>query len=129
MARRVGERDAILVEIVGDRELAAEGVATARDVDLVDLVIAGLQQDRHAEAGIVDKFRDGDLVAEVRQADDEAVNDVALRPEMGGVAATVLARLHGAVLRRLDRQDGEATLSLSSCAMSCSARSPAPARR
>ena len=43
VARRVGERHAILIEIVGDRELAAEGVPAAGEVDLVDFVVAGLQ--------------------------------------------------------------------------------------
>ena len=81
VAGRVGERDAVLVEIVGDRELAAEGVAAAGDVDLVDLVVARLQQDRHVELRRVDELHDGDFVAEVRQADDQAVDRVALLRE------------------------------------------------
>ncbi len=54
--RRVGEADAVLIEIVGHRDLAAERVAAAVNVDLVDLVIAGLQQDRNAERGARDAF-------------------------------------------------------------------------
>ena len=49
VAGRVGEGDAVLVEVVGDRDLSAEGVAAAVDVDLVDLVVAGLDEHRHAE--------------------------------------------------------------------------------
>ena len=112
VAGRVGERDAVLVEIVGDRELAAEGVAAAGDVDLVDLVVARLQQDRHAELRLVDELHDRDFVAEVRQADDQAVDRVAISAEMRGVEAGVVARLHRAVLGRFDRQDGVADAEL-----------------
>ena len=105
VARRVGERHAVLIEVVGDRELAAEGVAAARDVDLVDFVVARLEQDRNAEPRLVDKLGNRDLVAEVRQADHETVDRIALLAKMRRVAPCVLARLHRAVLGRLDRQD------------------------
>ena len=112
VAGRVGERDAVLVEIVGDRELAAEGVAAAGDVDLVDLVIARLKQDRHVELRLADELHDRDFVAEVRQADDQAVDRVALLAKMRGVEAAVVARLHRAVLCRFDRQDAVADAEL-----------------
>ena len=105
VACRVGEGHAVLVEIVGDRELAAEGVPAALDVDLVDLVIARLKQDRHVEPRLVDEFGDRDLVAEIRQADHQPVDRIALLAKKRRVAARVLARLHRAVLRRIDRQD------------------------
>ena len=66
VAGRIGERNAVLVEIICDGELAAESVPAALDVDLVDFVIARLQEDRDAKARLVDEFGNRDLVAEVR---------------------------------------------------------------
>ena len=105
MAGRIGERHAILVEIVGHRKLTAERISPACNVDLVDFVVARLQQDRDAETRLVDEFGNRDLVAEVRQTNDQPVDHVALVAKMRGVETRVLSRLHGSVLRRLDRED------------------------
>ncbi len=112
VARRVGEGDVILIEVVGDRKFAAESVAAAGKVDLVDLIVAGLQQNRDAEPRLADKLHDRDFVAEIRQANDEAVDRFALGAEMFGVAPRVLARLHGAVFCRVERQDAESDAQL-----------------
>jgi hypothetical protein len=105
VACRIGEAHAVLVEVVGDRDLAAKRVTPAVNVDLVDLVIAGLKQDRNAEPRFVDKLGDRDFVPEIRQANDEPVNRVALLAKMSRIEARVLPRLHRAVLRRLERKD------------------------
>ena len=76
------KRDAILIEVVGDRKFAAKSVAAAVDVDFVDLVVARLKQDRNVEPRLVDEFQDRDLVAEIRQANDQAVDRVALLAKM-----------------------------------------------
>ena len=54
-----------LVEVVGDREFAAKRVTSAMDVDLVDLVIAGLKQDRNIQPRLGHKLGNCDLVAEI----------------------------------------------------------------
>ena len=118
MARCVGEGDTILVEIVVVGELAAKGVAAAGDIDLVDLVVACLEENGQVELGARDEFENGDLVAEVRQANDEAVEGIALGAEMFRIEAGVLARLHGAVLSRLGRRMLNSTPRLSGCAVS-----------
>ena len=108
MARRIGEAHSVLVEVVGDREFAAKRVTPAVDVDLVDLVIAGLKQDRDVQPRFIDKLGDRDLVAEIRQANDQPVNRLTLLAKMPCIKAPVLPRLHGPVLRRIQRQDAVA---------------------
>ena len=105
MRRRVGEVDAVLVEVVAHRELAAERVAPAAQVDLVEFVVRRLHEHRHIELRPLDRFDDGDLVAEVGQEDDEAVDIVAVLVEQLHVLAHVFLGLDGAVVRRVDRQD------------------------
>src|SRR6185437_13621894 len=53
------------IEIVGDRDLAAESVPATLDVDLVDLIVARLEEDRNVQARFVHEFRYGDFVSEV----------------------------------------------------------------
>ena len=108
MACRIGEAHAVLVEVVGDREFAAKRVTPAVDVDLVDLVIAGLKQDRDVQPRFIDKLGDRDLVAEIRQANDQPVNRLTLLAKMPCIKAPVLARLHCPVLRRIQRKDAVA---------------------
>ena len=105
MAGRVGEGDAVLVEIVGDGELAAEGVPAALDVDFIDFVVARLQQNGNVQARFVDEFGNRDLVAEIRQANDEAVDGNALVAKEGRILARVVTGLNRAVLGCVDRQD------------------------
>jgi hypothetical protein len=110
VACRIGEAHAVLVEVVGDRDLAAKRVTPAVNVHLVDLVIAGLKQDRNVEPRLVDKLGDRNLVPEIRQADDQPVDRVALFAKMFCIEAGVLPRLHRAVLRRLQRKDAVADI-------------------
>ena len=89
VVRGFGEGHAILPEVVGHADLAAERIATFLDGDFGDLVIAGLQQDRHVQAGAVDQFGNGNLIAKVRQADHQAVDPVGVGTEMGGVKVRI----------------------------------------
>ena len=72
------------------------------DIDLVEFVIAGLQQDRNVELGPVDQFGHGNLVAEIGQADHQAVDLVAIGLEVFGIELGIRNRLHGAIGRRLE---------------------------
>ena len=105
MRGRVGERDAILVEVAGNGQLAAERVAAPLQVGLVERVVAGLQQYRHLEIGHGDGFYDGDFVAEIGQRHHDAVDRVAVLAEEAGVFVGVLPRLDRAIGRRVERQD------------------------
>ena len=63
-----------------------------RGVELVELVVAGLHQHRHAELGAVQGVDDAQLVAEVGQRDDHAVDLGAVLVEEVGALAGVRAR-------------------------------------
>ena len=49
MGGGVGERNAVLPEVVADGELAAERIATLARAELVEVVVAGLDQDFRAQ--------------------------------------------------------------------------------
>jgi len=53
-----GVLDAVLAENVHDGDLAAEGVAAVGGIQLVEFVIAGLDQDRHAEFCPIERVHD-----------------------------------------------------------------------
>ena len=110
MACRIGEAHSILVEVVSDRELAAKRITPAVDVHLVDLVIAGLKEDRNVQPRFIDKLGDRDLIAEIGQANDQPVDRLTFVAKMPCIAARVLARLHCAVLRRIQRENAVANL-------------------
>ena len=97
-----GEREgnAILIEVVADRDLAAECIATAVEVNLVVVVVTGLHKYGHVQFGTEDGIDDTNLVAEVGKTHQDAVNLVAVCAEEFSVLDTVLERLDGARTRR-----------------------------
>jgi hypothetical protein len=88
---RVG--DAGLAEIVADGNLAAEGVAATDDVEAVEVVGVALHEDGDVEAGELQRVGHALLVAEVRQAHEDAGKAVAVLPEEVGALAGVAVRL------------------------------------
>jgi hypothetical protein len=94
------------------------------DIDFIDLVIAGLQQDRHVQLGTVDQFGDCDLIAKVWQANYQSVDLVAVRLEMRGIKLSIRNALHRAIRRGLkwqddgfDPQSGEMSQNLGTCGL------------
>ena len=95
----VGEGNAVLVEIVAYRYLAAESVTPAVKVHLVVLVVTGLHQYGHAEVGIGDGIDDADFKTEIGQRHDDAVYLFAVLAELTRHLQTVLAGLDAAAAR------------------------------
>ena len=100
----VSEADSVLIEVVGDRYLTAEGIAPVMDVDLVDLVVTRLQQNRNVQRGTGNAFGDRHLVSEIRQQDHKAIDVIPLRAKEVAISRCILARLNRAILGRLGRQ-------------------------
>ena len=89
------ERDIVLTEHVGDRELAAVGVAAVGKVHLADLVGVRLHEDGHARV-----LQGGDgavFVGENGHGEDDAVILALVLLEPLGVKQTLVARLDAAV--------------------------------
>ena len=103
---RLGERvlDAVLLEIVAVRHLAAERVATVLDRHVLGVVGECLEQDGHVEFGPAQGVGDGAFVAEVGQRDQHAVDLVAVGAEEVGAAAGFLDALDGPVARLFGRE-------------------------
>src|SRR4051812_8913110 len=74
------------------------------DIDLVDLIIARLQQDRDVERGARDTLSDGYLVSKIWQQDHETIDLVSMRTEEVAIKRRIFARLDRTVLRRVCRQ-------------------------
>ena len=72
LRERVGE--AVLAQVAADRDLAAEGVAAALEVEMGDVVRIGLDEDGHVQTGQPHRVGDTLLVAEVGQHDDDALD-------------------------------------------------------
>ena len=98
-----GERvaDAVLLQVVAGRHLAAEAVAPVLDRHQRRRVGRRLHQDRHVQVGHAQRVRDAALVAEVRQRHDDAVDLVPVPPEEVGARPRLGPRLDRAVLRVL----------------------------
>ena len=77
----IREGDAILIEVVADGNLAAEGIAAAVEVHLVVLIVAGLYQHRYVQFGTTDGIDDAHLVAEIRQRNDDSIDFIAVLTE------------------------------------------------
>ena len=105
MAGRLGKRNAILIEVVGDRDLSAERIAALANADLVNLVIGGLQQDRQVQFRAVDQFGNRNLIAKVGQTDHHPVNLITVLAEESRIDFRVRNTLHRAIRRRFKRQD------------------------
>ena len=123
MPLRQAEGQPVLTQVVADRDLSAERIPTPLYVQLIQVVGVGLHQDRHGEARQPQRISDALLVAEVRQADEDAVDAVAVAAEELGTRHGVLPGFYGAELgvvlsekddveleRRAERQDVAARL-------------------
>ena len=91
----IGERDTVLIQVVADRDLAAESVAAVIQVHFVVVVVIGLDQDGHIQVGLVDGVDDTDFKAEVRKRDDDAVDFLAVGLELGGHLQAVFTGFDG----------------------------------
>ncbi len=90
-----GEGDAILIEVVADRNLAAEGIATAIQINLVVVVVAGLNEHGHIEFGTEDGVDDTNLIAEIGKTDQNTVDLIAVGAEELCILDAVLKGLDG----------------------------------
>ena len=90
-----GEGDAILIEVIADRNLAAESIATAIQINLVVVVVAGLNQHGHIEFGTEDGVDDANLIAEIGKTDQNTVDLIAVGAEELRILDAVLKRLDG----------------------------------
>ena len=93
---RVREGYAQLIEVVADGELAAEGVPPVGHVQLVEVVVAGLHQHGHLQAGELYGVRHGRLLAKVRQDNDDAAYELPVPGKQPGAGQCLLMRLDGA---------------------------------
>ena len=78
---RYAEGNAMLIEDIHDGKLAAERVAPAGDVELIEIVRIRLHEDRHVETGQLERIGDPFLVAEVREAHQDAVDAITIAPD------------------------------------------------
>lgn len=78
------ELRASLHKVVADGDLAAERIAAARGRELVQIVWIALDEDGHVQTGHLERVRDALFVAEIREADEDAVDLVAMLLEEGG---------------------------------------------
>ena len=105
------EFDAGLHEIVADGNFSAERIAPARGRKLLQIVRIALNQNRHVEPGQLQRVGHAFFVAEVRQADEHAVNFARVLAEQFGAFARVVVRLDaaelGIVLAELNGLDAE----------------------
>ena len=84
-----GELDPGLDEIVADRNLAAERVATACRRKLIQVVGIPLDEHGHVKVGEFERIRHALLIAEVRQAYEDAVNVIGVPLEQRGTLTCV----------------------------------------
>ena len=103
LGERVG--DAVLLEVVADRHLAAEAVAAEGDGHLAGVVGRGLDEDGDLEVGETEGVGEAALFAEVGQGDDDAVDLGGVLLEEGGALLGVLVGLDGAVGGLLGAED------------------------
>ena len=89
----VGEGNSVLVKVVADRNLAAESVAAAIEVNLVVVIVVSLYKDGDAQIGFVDGVDDSDFETEVGKGDDDAVDVVSVFLELGGHLKAVFTGL------------------------------------
>ena len=67
MESGVSERNTVLIEVVANGNLAAEGIPAVVEVHLVVAVIASLHEYRHIQVSFLDGIDDADLETEVRK--------------------------------------------------------------
>ena len=101
MAVGQAERQAVLAQIVADRDLSAERIPAPLDVQLIEIVGIPLHQHRHEQAGKPQRIRHALLVAEVRQADEDAVDAIAVAAEEVGTGLRMLPGFNRAKLCRV----------------------------
>ena len=89
-------------------------------IELVEFVVAGLDEDRHAELGPVQRVHDAQFVAEIGQANDDAIDLLAVLVEEVGALAGVRHGLDGAGGCFSGGQNQAAMAGLLDCASNCS---------
>ena len=108
-----GEREGnvVLAEVVADRHLAAERIAPVPDGHVFRVVVEGVNEHRHAQAGPAEGVGHAAFVAEVRQRDEDAVNLAGVLLEQIGAFLRVFHGFDraefGCVLRQRDHADAE----------------------
>lgn len=111
---RIGDRDRViaserilqpvLAQVVADRNLAAERVAPPVEAELIEIVRAGLDQNRHAHVAEADRVGHALLIAEVGQADQDSVDPVAIAAQQFAAFLRIGPGLDRAQLRVLRRK-------------------------
>ncbi|MCJ7659819.1 MAG: hypothetical protein MUO67_11770 [Anaerolineales bacterium] len=105
MERSIGKGNAVLVEVVAHRQFSAKGVPPFSHAELVEIVVTSLNQHRHIELGHVEGFYNSQLVAEVGQNDDDAVDLVGVLMEQVSAELGMFTRFDRPTRRRVPRSD------------------------
>ena len=106
------ERDVALYQIVADRNLPAESIATQRGDQLVELVRVALNQNWDTEVRETDRVGHALLVAEVGEHDENTRDLVTIIPKEGRAFLCLRERLDASEFRRglLEHHDPQAHL-------------------
>jgi hypothetical protein len=73
--------DSVLVEVVADRDLAAEGIPAVSDGQLILIIWIGLYQDRYIQPRPADGIGNCPLIAKVGKGDEHTVNFISVLDE------------------------------------------------
>ena len=89
----VGEGNAILIEVVADRNLSTESITALVECHFIILVVTSLYQNRNAKVGHRDSVNYANFKTEVGQRHDDTVNLITVLTEEFGALQSILARL------------------------------------
>jgi hypothetical protein len=113
------EFDSSLDQIITDGNFSAVGIATARGRKLFQIIGIALNQDGHVQIRHFQRVRDAFFIAEIRQANEDAVNLVGVEAEEFGAFASFGMCLNATEFRiglveldRFDAEFGEALLDI-----------------
>jgi hypothetical protein len=129
---RQGERDAVLPEIVADRHLAAEAVAPVRDGHDFGIVVESMDEHGHAQPGPSKGVGHAAFVAEIGEADEDAVDAFGILAEQVGAfcassmdsTAPNFVALKGSVMVLMPSFSRVARISLRPVSHRCAGKKP-----
>ena len=88
-----GKRNAILPQVVAERNFAAEAVTSGRQPHFIQVVLFRLHQYRHIQPGQTQRFGNGLFITKVRQQHHNAVNRFAMLTKQRSTGFGLLPRL------------------------------------
>ena len=91
-----GKRNAVLTQVIAERNFAAKAVAAGRQTHLIKVILFRLHQHRHIQPGQTQRFGNGLFVTKVRQQHHNAVNRFAMLTKQRSTGFGLLPRLDAA---------------------------------